>query len=311
MLNIGICTRERPKMLEALLESLCVSIARAGVDVAIILVENGPPGGAKTVADGFADRLNIAFSNEERLGLVYARNAVVRQFLAGPHDWIALVDDDETVAPDWLATLLKARADFPDTDMFVGPTFRIYDASAPRILREMRQKRYRYGQKKFGSGTNNCFMHRRNFDDGEKLHLFDLAYNLSGGEDYDLFRRIKARGLVCRYIMAARTYEAVPDSRQSLKFQLSKWRHQSHCRGRVYIGLHGEIAGRLLVLFEMTRDIARIIVFSLAGSVALVFSESRGLALLGLAMRSFAALSGRPLALWKRLGDSYASVQGH
>ena len=83
MLTIGICTRERPKILAALLESLAVSATQAGADVKILLVENGPPTGAKEVAEQFAGRLEIAYINEPRVGLVYARNAVVEAFLAG------------------------------------------------------------------------------------------------------------------------------------------------------------------------------------------------------------------------------------
>ncbi|MEX0970896.1 MAG: glycosyltransferase family 2 protein [Paracoccaceae bacterium] len=310
MLNIGICTRERPKMLAELLESLCISIAQAGETVEIILIENGPPTGAKDVAESFADRLNISYHNEPRLGLVYARNAVVTQFLAGESEWIALVDDDEVVAPDWLSVFLQARADFPDADLLVGPTLKIYDPSAPRILRAARPKFHPHGHKVFRSGTNNCLMRREIFDDGEKLHLFDLAYNLTGGEDFDFFRRIRLRGYTCRYFKSALTYEHVPESRQSLRFQFSKIGHQAHCSGIVTINHMGRFAGSLFVLREILRDVTKGVVFGLIGVFILVVSEQRGLRLLARAWVAVASAIGRPRVFWSRPSESYATVQG-
>ncbi|MCA1832724.1 MAG: glycosyltransferase family 2 protein [Actinomycetota bacterium] len=93
--SVLIPTIGRPALLRALLESI-----RAGDTwpAEVVVVDQSEDGETKAVVANFAD-LNARVVDAERRGVAHARNVSLR---AAGNDWILGVDDDCTVAPDWV-----------------------------------------------------------------------------------------------------------------------------------------------------------------------------------------------------------------
>lgn len=310
MIYIGICTRERPQMLAALLESIAVSRETAQAEIEILLMENGPAAGAKAIAESFNPRLTIHYGTEPRLGIVYARNAVVDMFLALKGERLILLDDDNVVPPEWLKLMLKAKDDFPDADVIFGPTRYTYEADAPALLRKAVVTRLPYGARANTISTNNCLLRPSLFSDETGQHRFDEAFNLTGGEDIEFFIRRRPAAREQRFIGIAFVNEHVPASRQSFGYNFRKWRHQAHCFGMITIRHSGPVLGRLRILHHTSVDLIRFIALALAGAVVIVPSEQRGLRLWRRAFRNLTAVLGRPRALWRMPDGFYQNVQG-
>ncbi|MFC6654689.1 glycosyltransferase family 2 protein [Roseibium salinum] len=104
-LVIAVCTAQRPKMLQACLDSLDKLIQPDGTELAIVVVENDPvPHFAGQAAEDMKTRLSLPvfFYHEKRKGIPFARNTALEAALEHGPDWIALIDDDERSEPDWI-----------------------------------------------------------------------------------------------------------------------------------------------------------------------------------------------------------------
>ena len=271
MIVIGICTRKRPKMLAALLESLAQMQPLLDDKVTCIVVENGPPDGAQAIVQVFADRLNISWFNEPKVGLVHARNAVIERFLETDGGWLGFVDDDETVAPDWLVEMARAQANFLDAAAFIGPKQFIFTKQPPQVISAIRQPALKHGQLMRFGGTANAMVARSVFDVAGYGLRFDPVFNLCGGEDGDLFIRLGDRGGVVRFVGSAIVYETQPAERSTLGYRMRRWRHHAHNAGQSIIYRRGQVYGRLIIMGRIIRSFTRAISYMAFGLVALVF----------------------------------------
>jgi succinoglycan biosynthesis protein ExoM len=112
----------------------------------------------------------------------------------GPADLVAFVDDDETVASDWLRELVDTRERLDAAAVF-GPVERLLPPDAPRWLQrsgflkdgprevEMSWERARTGN----ALVDGAWFYEHGL-------RFDSDFGRSGGEDAHLFGRIQALG---------------------------------------------------------------------------------------------------------------------
>jgi glycosyltransferase involved in cell wall biosynthesis len=102
--SVVVCTRDRP---DDLLRCLASLAGQDHPDFAVWVVDNsaGCDLTRKATASFSAD-LDIRYVVEPRPGLSRARNAALRQDLAG--DIVAWIDDDEVADPIWLTELVRA-----------------------------------------------------------------------------------------------------------------------------------------------------------------------------------------------------------
>jgi len=107
-LVVGICTYARPVLLTACLESLARQSVPAGLAVSIAVVDNEPQPVRRALVSGFADRcpFPVHYVHQPRRGIAPARNAILDRAGELQADWIAMIDDDETAAPDWIEKLM-------------------------------------------------------------------------------------------------------------------------------------------------------------------------------------------------------------
>lgn len=98
-LSVVICTRDRPKMLAACLDSLAAQSAPPGQ---VVVVDNSGDGNARAVCDG---RAGVTYVHEPRPGLSVARNAGIA---AARGEFVAFTDDDVELSANWTRELVRA-----------------------------------------------------------------------------------------------------------------------------------------------------------------------------------------------------------
>jgi succinoglycan biosynthesis protein ExoM len=150
-----------------------------------------------------------------------ARNAGVN---AGQEDFIAFVDDDQTLDPGWLEAVFGLFS-HEEGDAWLGAVRAVFEApeqTTPAIanlfertlLEPFGAELFAFGPRKLPNinpATNNAIFRRATTLLGE--HPFDPAYGKGGGEDYDLFCRLQREGRRFFWAPDVKVSEFVPASR--------------------------------------------------------------------------------------------------
>ena len=208
--SIVVCTRTRPDMVDACLESLLRSDYPA---FEVIVVDNTSAGDFKPGVSG-AERIRVV--RESRPGLSRARNTGIR---SARHDIIAFTDDDVVVDPGWIRAIASALED----DATAGVTGLIVPAeieteaarefewyggmgkgAARRLMCGAAMPAWqKLGAQAAGAGANMAF--RRSVF--ERVGYFDEAIGPGtptlGADDLDFFHRVLCEGLTICYEPAA------------------------------------------------------------------------------------------------------------
>jgi succinoglycan biosynthesis protein ExoM len=221
---IGIPTYRRPALLTRLLESLIAEVQ--GRDVLVIVADNECGEDVPAVVRTFEGRLpgilSVAVSVR---GISANRNALVEAaYQHAPH-WqrLIMVDDDGLVVPGWLAALM-AVADRTGAHVTAGTVEFPLPADVGIFARngEFGQpRRQPTGVVPMIVGTQNtCFA--RKVETLLERPWFNVSYGLSGGEDYELFLRLKMSGAVFAWADEALVQEPVPKERVSVRSVLHR-----------------------------------------------------------------------------------------
>jgi succinoglycan biosynthesis protein ExoM len=192
------------------------------------------------LAAAAAHRLDVAYVHAPAHNISLARNAILEN-LQG--DWLAFIDDDQTAAPDWIASLVAA-AEREGVDAMLGPVTAVYPPETPKWIAAgdfHSFRAVRVGGKILKGYSCNCLI-RTGIIRRARLG-FDLALGRMGGEDDDFFYRLTDAGGVIGFTEAAHVYEPVPASRASMPWLLKRaFRSgQSHGRRQLRRGLAGRI----------------------------------------------------------------------
>ena len=218
---IGIPTFRRPRQLDALLASLAPE--RAAADVIVIVADNACDAAALAIAERHAAH----YLPVPERGLAAVRNALVGEagWLAPDWQWLAMLDDDGRVAPDWLQPLVACGERF-GAHLVGGPVEGDLPASAGRLARNSvlaGRRRAATGPVSALSGAQNLLI-ARSLVDLLGAPLFRDAYGRSGGEDYDLFRRAAAAGARMAWCAEAVVHEpAPPDQLRAARLLARYW----------------------------------------------------------------------------------------
>lgn len=97
---VGVCTYNRSKDLKRLLESL-QKLDYPNYE--IIVVDNNSIDDTREITESFD---NVKYVLEKEQGIAYARNKLL-DTCKDDVEYLGMVDDDETVNPDWIDRMLE------------------------------------------------------------------------------------------------------------------------------------------------------------------------------------------------------------
>ncbi|MEM7066424.1 MAG: glycosyltransferase [Cyanobacteria bacterium P01_B01_bin.77] len=232
LIKVSICaaTYKRAEPLRDLLESLNnLTFTRISVPtIEVIIVDNDSAASAKTIVDIFRPsfRWPLRYVVETNQGVTFARNRCIAE-VAKDSDFIAMLDDDEIAAPQWLEELLINQKRFV-SKIVTGPVLAIYkeEQQVPDWIRAgnfYSSHRYETGHEMEVAFTNNVMFSTQllqTLKEGEPL--FDHRFAEKGAEDVYLFTRLHKAGYKIVWADNAVLHEPVVDERMSLKWILNR-----------------------------------------------------------------------------------------
>jgi succinoglycan biosynthesis protein ExoM len=197
-------------------------------NVRIIIIENDSKNLAENIIKEFSlkSKFSIRYFLETRQGLSYARNRSVKE--AYGSDFCCFVDDDQIVAQDWLAELVRCQKEFT-ADGIWGINPPIFNKNVPPYVRQFyKPEMYEYGTIVKKAYTNCLLLRKECLDkiDGP----FDIRLNFSGGEDSCLTSLVSNMGYVIRFNPFAIAFEVIPNNRTTLIYILKRTYRISNAR---------------------------------------------------------------------------------
>ena len=105
-ITIAIITYQRPNSLQLTLEAIAALVMPENSKLSVLVVDNDVAQSAALVVQGLAGfPFPLRYVNQPQKGRGFARNTALDETL--DEDYLAFIDDDITVAPDWLVEMLE------------------------------------------------------------------------------------------------------------------------------------------------------------------------------------------------------------
>jgi len=279
--------------------------------LSFIVVENGEAAGAFSVVNEFRTQLDISYVNESRLGIVNARNTAVEHFLASGAEWMASFDDDEIVSSGWLSAMLDAMDSYSECRVFAGPQIRVPPINASIWFPYDRQSSMETGTKNWNVSTANVLFQRSIFSTDGLNARFDIRYNLSGGEDTQLFYMLKDLGEEILWVSDAKCIEPTIDARGTFRAKSERITVRAQNWGNITVLRRSPVLGGLLVFWYLIASMLNVVSFTIIGIVVLVFSEPKGIYYLSRALESAFKALGYFMSLLSKSGRYYKETDGN
>jgi succinoglycan biosynthesis protein ExoM len=233
-IDIAVCTFRR----EALGDTLA-SLARLdvpeGVQLRVIVADNDVTPSARPRVEAAWLPMAVAYVHCPAGNISIARNACLDHADA---DFLAFVDDDETVEPQWLARLLD-EAQSTEADVVLGPVRALYGPDAPDWMRrgDFHSTYPVRVQGEIRTGYT-CNVLMRLAAPPIAGRRFDLALGRSGGEDTAFFDQVHAAGGRIAFAEGAWVEEPVPAARASFSWLARRRLRMGQTHGRILAERH-------------------------------------------------------------------------
>ncbi len=241
-IDICVCTFRRASLRDTL-QSLAAQNLPQGLAMRVIVTDNDETPSARPRFDEAVTEFGLCalYVHAPARNIAIARNACLDACSA---PLAAFIDDDETAAPDWIASLLHAWST-SGAQVILGRVQAIYEAApawaARADLHSITPPRHADGSITTGY-TCNALIDRTALELALQDVRFNPAFGRSGGEDTIFFHHLHQRGATLHYCDDAVVYEKVPPNRARLRWLLARaFRSgQSHARMRQRAAaLHG------------------------------------------------------------------------
>jgi glycosyltransferase involved in cell wall biosynthesis len=133
-IDVVICTYNRAACLDAVLATLALQAHDDDMVWRVLVVDNASTDATPDVVASHVGRLpDLRRVFEPEQGLTAARHRGVQETTA---PWIAFVDDDNHLAPDWLSAIARAIRAHPDAGGIGGKVVLDWEVPAPPYLKE-------------------------------------------------------------------------------------------------------------------------------------------------------------------------------
>lgn len=203
----------------------------------IVVVDNDSSQSALPVVEDLKSRLNlpISYDMEPMQGISAARNRLLSHVQA---DYFAFIDDDEVASQEWLESLFKTL-EYYKADAVFGPVLSKFPQNAPSWAinaKIFRRSRRPTGIPMVYGGAGNTMVRREAL--GRPAQKFDLAFDLTGGEDIDFFYRLHLAGKRMLWCDEAIVYEHVTPARLTLKWICQRGFRGGQLYSRIIVSRH-------------------------------------------------------------------------
>lgn len=304
---IGITTCQRPIMLERALRSLETLETDAEVEVLVADNDAEKQEGIKIVnqleSSGYRFKLNRIVVHEA--GIPFARNAIVENAFADSSvDFLAFMDDDQWVEPQWLTALL-AMQQVTDADVVAASVIAEFFIQPHQWVigcNVYERKRDTQGTVDIVYGTGGILLSKHLLSLLD-LPWFDPAFALTGGSDAELFHRFRLQGARFARAAEARIHETYPASRLTLRWALQRAYRIGGADLRIIRKHH---PGLRPLLVELVKIVG---VFAIAPILLLLNLGRSGRQVDALC--KIARAGGKIAALFGSQYREYATIHGH
>ena len=239
---VGICTYRRAEVVAAL-TSISRQRALDGVTLRVIVADNdmAREAEARVVAAAQLHAMSVTYVHAPQRNICVARNACID---AATGDFLAFLDDDETVDPNWMAALL-AEADRSGCDAVLGPVKATYQPGTPRwlVAADLHSTSPTFTGGRLLKGYAGNVLIRRSAIARYGLR-FDVKLGRTGGEDDAFFYQLTDAGGTISYAPQAIAHEPVAPGRANLAWLLTRSFRTGQTHGSRLAATHGH-ASRL------------------------------------------------------------------
>lgn len=223
---VGIPSFRRPEGITKLLNALAQQTRLDDVQVTVFVADNDPSlqqakHACGQMVSGF--RWPLRCEVVEEPGVAATRNRILHQARETGADYVAMLDDDEAPAPEWLHELLAMQRK-TNADAVGGAVryrFAVEPSAAVRRWGYFNPKPAAPGLSGSLTGAGNLLLSCAAL---ERLGwpMFDVRFGASGGEDAEFFVRVAKRGFRFAWAPDAIVYEEVTPDRIREKALLSR-----------------------------------------------------------------------------------------
>ena len=285
---IGICSYNRADSLERCLESL-KDLAYDNYHMCVI--DNCSSDNTKEVVNKFKD---VKYLYESKLGVSYARNAFL-DYCSNKCDvdYIAFIDDDETVGSEWINAVLECFKSNEKIAVVCGPYFPVYfECEAPTWIPDgihnvnEHNKNVNVTYEKFGVVTGNCMCRYDVIKKSGirfKEELGRVGNKVLGGEDTEFFDRLVQGKYLFGYTFNAPVYHYIEKNRLTFLYFTKRYFYQGVSEylikgyKRVLISIPkviGQFLRFILVLFTFNKKKIAKNFFKLVKTIGIICGKS-------------------------------------
>ncbi|MEJ1298286.1 MAG: glycosyltransferase [Candidatus Sedimenticola sp. (ex Thyasira tokunagai)] len=236
---VGVCTYQRPNLFHHCISSLASLQHPENSNVSFVFVDNEGSGLVREIVNksrASFGNATVYYEVEPERGISNARNCILKKSIELKTDWVAMIDDDEVVAKDWLCNLMSEAKKY-SADVISGFVVPKLPKSAPRFFEYTNLHGHsRRNQKpswKRSAASGNVMISTAIFKDGLS---FDPQFNFTGGEDTHFFRLAHLQGVRILKTDKAEIKEIIPVSKATTNWYFK--RKVGSAEARIKIAIH-------------------------------------------------------------------------
>ncbi|MFZ5555048.1 MAG: glycosyltransferase [Bacteroidota bacterium] len=223
-----VCTYNREKYIYRSLESIAVQNADKN-DFELIAVNNNSTDSTDSLCKKISEKfpgLNYTYIIETEQGLSAARNRGMKE---AKGDVFVFMDDDAFAEKEYSKNIITFYEANPDVMATGGRTYPQFEEEKPKWMShflmplvaavDRGEQPHPFPRNMFPIGANMAF--RRKIM--EEVGFFDVnlgrkGKNLQGGEEKDLFNRIRAKGYQPWYLPSTKVHHIIPANRMTTDY---------------------------------------------------------------------------------------------
>ena len=223
-LSLIIATYNRADSLLRTLQSVVLQTALPELWECIVVNNNSTDNTAEVFARFAAENqpFDLKMVAETKQGLSNARNAGITASKGG---YVAIVDDDETLESSYIESYIEFFDSFPNAMAAGGAVRAVYEGHRPRWMSHFTERMIAnpidldvvvtlFPNNRVPAGGNMAFRRELFTRVGQfNPRLGRNGQSLIGGEENDLFARLRAAGELLYFVPNAAIYHHIPDAK--------------------------------------------------------------------------------------------------